>query len=106
MQKFVPVGFGLPQTFTEPFQSCSLFDPSQFSEANGATSLQVSDDFASLSSLLNLLEKISTSEVSFLSFPPIHSAGTVTGLDASGWTWGFSTSLFPSDCVYFALREV
>lgn len=54
------MGFPLPQTFFKPFHSCSVFDQSQFSEANGVTSLQVSDDFASLSSLLNLLGKFPT----------------------------------------------
>lgn len=63
------MGFGLPQTFSKPFHSCSLFDHSQFSEANGVTSLQVSDDFASLSSLLNLLRKFLLLKSVFRAFP-------------------------------------
>lgn len=49
----LPVGLSFPQSFSKPFSS--LFDHSKFSEANGALSLQVSDDFTSLSSLLNPL---------------------------------------------------
>lgn len=84
MQKFLPVGFSLPQTFSKPFHLCSLFDQSQFREANGVTSFQVSDVFASLSSLLNLLRKFPILKPVFRvpPFPqhwPQHSPGTVHG---------------------------
>lgn len=108
MQKLLPVGLSLPQTFSKPFHSCTLFDRSQFSGANGVTSLQVSDDFASLSSLLNLLRKIQVLKM----FPPFHGSGHSTalgprtGLAGGGQTWGFSAFLLPLDCVCFALREV
>lgn len=112
MQKLLLVGFLLPQTFSGPFHARSLFDQSQFSEANGVTSLQVSDDFASSSSLLNLLRKFLILKPVFRVSPLFQgigystALGPGTGLVASGRTWGFSAPLLPSGCVYLALREV
>lgn len=112
MQKLLLVGFPLPQTFFRPFYPRSPLDQSQLSEADGATSLQVSDDFASLSSLLNLLRKFLILKAVFRVSPVFRGIGrstalaSGTGLVAGAWTWGFSASLLPSGCVSLALRDI
>lgn len=75
----------LPQTSPKPPHSHSLFDRSKFSEANGVTSLQVSGDFTSLSSLLNLLRKSWIQKPVFgVSLFPWHGWCLV----AAPWGWG------------------
>lgn len=76
------MGFSLPQTFSNPSHPCSLSGWSQLSAANGVTSLQVSADFTSLSSLLNLLRGFLIPKPVFSI--PLFSKGAGTALEA-GW---------------------
>lgn len=102
--------FSPPDLLSKPFHSSSLFDQSQFSEANGVSSLQVSGDFTSLSSLLNLLRKFLVLKTVFRA--PLSTALATaqpwdcTGLTGHARTWGSSTSLPSPARVCFALRAV
>lgn len=105
-------GFFSPlDLLSKPFHSSSLFDQSQFSEANGVSSLQVSGDFTSLSSLLNLLRIFLVLKSVFRA--PLSTALATAqpwdcawGSPAHAGTWGSSASLPSPAGVCFALRAV